>query len=99
MGMSLVQSKSRIKSVSSTQKITKAMELVATSKLKRAKDLNSKINPFHEELISVMSYVYSKIDASECEYVKENTKGKRLVVIISSTLGLCGGYNNALFKY
>ena len=43
MAMSLQQTKTRIRSVASTKKITKAMELVATSKLKRAKDLNIKI--------------------------------------------------------
>ena len=50
MAMSLQQTKTRIKSVASTKKITKAMELVATSKLRKAKDLNLQITPYKNEV-------------------------------------------------
>ena len=49
MAMSLQQTKMRIRSVASTKKITKAMELVATSKLRKAKDLNTQITPYQPQ--------------------------------------------------
>ena len=59
MAMSLQQTKTRIRSVGSTKKITKAMELVATSKLKRAKDLNFKITPYKNEVFIIFIFYIS----------------------------------------
>ena len=56
MAMSLQQTKTRIRSVASTKKITKAMELVATSKLRKAKDLNLQITPYKNEVFEIISY-------------------------------------------
>jgi len=99
MAMSMLQTKRRIRSVSSTKKITKAMELVATSKLKKAKDLNAKIAPFSEEIFSIISYCVKNIDDKDNYYFKENDVNKKLYIIVTSTLGLCGGYNIAIEKY
>ena len=65
MAMSLQQTKTRIRSVASTKKITKAMELVATSKLKRAKDLNFKVTPYKNEVFEIISYCASNVEEKD----------------------------------
>lgn len=100
MAMSLLQTKNRIKSVASTKKITKAMELVATSKLKKAKDINSSITPYKQEVFEIISYCAKNVTENDYKYFNENKKtNKDLNIVITSTLGLCGGYNIAIEKY
>ncbi len=100
MAMSLQQTKSRIKSVASTMKITKAMELVATAKLKTAKDLNAKVTPYRNEVFEIVSYCVENVDKKINRYLNFNEKSdKKLFVIINSNLGLCGGYNINMEKF
>lgn len=99
MAMSLQQTKTRIRSVASTKKITKAMELVATSKLKKAKDLNLKVTPYKNEVFEIISYCANNVEDKDYRYFKENKVDKQLHIIVTSTLGLCGGYNVAIEKY
>ena len=61
MAMNLLQTKNRIRSVASTKKITKAMELVATSKLKKAKDLNYKLTPYKNEVFEIIAYCANNV--------------------------------------
>ena len=100
MAMSLQQSKTRIQSIQSTKKITKAMELVSNSKLKRAKDLHFKVTPFQNELENLMNCVVANIEEKESVYFNINKDSKKnLYIIISSSLGLCGGYNNNIYNF
>lgn len=99
MAMSLQQTKTRIKSVASTKKITKAMELVATSKLRKAKDLNLQITPFKNEVFEIISYCANNVDDKDYKYFNEKDSEKTLYIVVTSTLGLCGGYNIAVEKY
>ena len=99
MAMSLLQTKNRIRSVGSTKKITKAMELVATSKLKRAKDINFKITPYKQEVFEIISYCAANVTENDYKYFNENKTDKELNIVITSSLGLCGGYNIAIEKY
>lgn len=99
MAMSLQQTKTRIKSVASTKKITKAMELVATSKLRKAKDLNLQITPYKNEVFEIISYCANNIDDKDYKYFNEKESEKTLYIVVTSTLGLCGGYNIAVEKY
>lgn len=99
MAMSLQQTKTRIKSVASTKKITKAMELVATSKLKRAKDLNFQITPYKNEVFEIISYCAQNVTDKDYKYFKEKKSEKSLFIIITSSLGLCGGYNISIEKF
>ena len=99
MAMSLQQTKTRIRSVASTKKITKAMELVATSKLKRAKDLNIKITPYKNEVFEIISYCVQNIQEKDYKYFNENKVDKQLYIIVTSSLGLCGGYNISVEKF
>ena len=99
MAMSLQQTKTRIKSVASTKKITKAMELVETSKLRKAKDLNLQITPYKNEVFEIISYCANNIDDKDYKYFNEKESEKTLYIVVTSTLGLCGGYNIAVEKY
>ncbi len=93
---SLQETKSRISSVESTLKITSAMKLVATAKLRTAR-LN------FEETLEYSSSVKKMIQALsrslEAEfYTEKRTQGKDLYIVIGSEIGLCGGYNTNMFK-
>ena len=89
--------KSRIKSVKSTQQITGAMELVATSKLRRAKERVERTRPFTETLREAIEVVASMPEVSETVYTAER-EGKTLYVVIAGDRGLAGGYNANLFR-
>ncbi|MBQ8206031.1 MAG: ATP synthase F1 subunit gamma [Bacilli bacterium] len=99
MAMSLQQTKMRIRSVASTKKITKAMELVATSKLRKAKDLNTQITPYKNEVFEIISYCANNVTDKDYKYFKEKDSDKTLYVVVTSTLGLCGGYNINVEKF
>ena len=101
MSQGLTKTKRRIQSVTSTKKITKAMELVATVKLKRWKDNMENIlqylNSMEDIISSCASGIDNDVEVNEFKTFK-SAKGK-LYVIVTSTLGLCGGYNYNLFKF
>lgn len=91
--------KRRIKSVRSTKKITKAMELVSASKMKRAisKTLASRLySSYSWELLTSLS---ERLDDVTHKFFTENkNKEKDLIVLITSNRGLCGGYNSQIIK-
>ena len=82
MAMSLQQTKTRIRSVASTKKITKAMELVATSKLKRAKDLNFKITPYKNEVFEIISYCANNVEEKDYRYFNMSESGRESEKIV-----------------
>lgn len=99
----LHQTKNRIKSVDSTRKITKAMELVASVKLRKWQKTYDNINDYINTLDKIISNCFGSIDQKDNNIpiplrVFEG-KSKRLLIVISSSLGLCGGYNYNVFKY
>lgn len=91
--------KRRIKSVKSTKKITKAMELVSASKMKRAisKTLASRLYATYSwEILTSLS---ERLDDVTHKFFTENkNKEKNLIVLITSNRGLCGGYNSQVIK-
>ena len=98
MSQQITKIKARIKTVSSALKVTSAMKLVSTVKLNRYKnkmlanrDYSNKIEQITDEVL-----LWSK---SRNKYFVENENTeKKLYVIVSSTLGLCGAYNSNVFK-
>lgn len=95
--------KKRIKSIDSTRKITKAMELVASVKLKKWQHNFENIEEYSATLESIISSCIGEVDENQTSLPLEiktfpNAKNK-LVVIVSSCFGLCGGYNHNIFKY
>ena len=76
------------------------MELVATAKLKTAKNINAQVSPFRDEVFEIMSYCMMNLDDKTNIYLNENTNSdKSLFIIINSTLGLCGGNNINMQKF
>ena len=98
MGASMKQIKTRIKSVESTRQITKAMELVATSKLRKAKLRAENARPYHKVLLEAISAIQS--GAAECPTVFAQSREvkKTCYVVIAGDRGLAGGYNANLFR-
>ena len=90
----------RIKSVSSTKKITKTMEMVATSKLKYAQDAVLASTPYANLLKSMMAEVAPRVaDRSAFPLLRESAgTGKSLVFVYTSNRGLCGGFNANLIR-
>ena len=99
MASNMQSIKRRMKSVESTKKITKAMQLVATSKLRKTRNQLDELKPYYskvqETVASILKSNEGKIDNA---YLKENKEGQDVYIVITSSLGLCGGYNANVFK-
>ncbi|MDO4563659.1 MAG: ATP synthase F1 subunit gamma [Clostridia bacterium] len=90
--------KSRIKSVESTMQITKAMELVATSKLRRAKERIERSRPFFEVLRKAILAISEDTDLARFSPYCAPREGRACHIVIAGDRGLAGGYNNNLFR-
>lgn len=95
---SLQNIKTRINTVKSTQKITKAMELVAFSKLRKSKELFYSIREYTDRVENVFLNLDANIKNWEEVYKTDPTK-PRIFILINSDLGLCGGYNANIFRH
>ncbi|MDD7736432.1 MAG: ATP synthase F1 subunit gamma [Bacilli bacterium] len=96
----LTNTKRRISSVTSTKKITKAMELVASAKLRKWRSSMDNIISYlntMEEIISTCASV--ELDDPILELKKFKNAKSNLYIVVTSSLGLCGGYNYNLFKF
>lgn len=89
--------KRRIKSVESTKQITKAMELVASSKLRKAKERAENAQPFFKELYSTMCEIAGNKTFTSL-FVKGNALKTTLVIVIAGDRGLAGGFNHNVLK-
>ena len=99
MAQALNKTKRRIASVKSTKKITEAMELVATVKLKKFKN-KMEANQFYvREIESIISHLFEVLNDDENLYIKPGKGEKDLVVVINSNLGLCASYNSNVFNF
>ena len=99
MAGSMQAIKRRIKSVDATMKITKAMELVATSKLRKTRKQLDELKPYYQMVQSTVAQILlSNKGLSDSDYLKVNQEGKVAYIVISSSLGLCGGYNANVLK-
>lgn len=97
-GASMKDIKLRIKSVESTMQITKAMQLVATSKLRRAKERMELSRPFAAIAREAILSASRSCDDQTIPYLHVQEGKKRCYIIIAGERGLAGGYNNNLFK-
>ena len=97
-GASMNDIKARIKSVNCTMQITKAMELVATSKLRRAKERAERSRPYHDALSEAISTLRSSSEVSSSIWAERRESAKTLFVVIAGDRGLAGGYNANIFR-
>lgn len=89
----------RIGSVNTTQQITKAMKLVAASKLKRAQDRILQMRPYSEKLNEILSNLMAGLESGGSMKFNEKREAKNiLLVVITSDKGLCGGFNSNVIK-
>ncbi|KAG1660477.1 ATP synthase gamma chain [Nymphon striatum] len=95
----LKEIRSQIGSIQNTKKITKAMEMVAASKMRRAKERMDASRPYAEKMRQVVSHMALGQLEYQHTFVQERESVKRVgYIIISSDRGLCGGLNTNLFK-
>ena len=99
MASNMQSIKRRIKSVESTKKITKAMQLVATSKLQKTRKQLEELKPYYSMVQETVAEILaSNKNLIDNPYLKENTQGKTVYIAMTSSLGLCGGYNANVLK-
>ncbi len=90
--------KQRIKSVKNTKKITKAMELVAASKMKRAVSHAVSSRLYAHYSWDLLVSLSSKLEEITHPFFVENNEKKNLIILITSNSGLCGAYNSQVIK-
>lgn len=89
--------KRRIKSVESTMQITKAMQLVASSKMRKAKERAEAVHPFFESVFQVMADI-SRDHEFTSIFTKKKFKNSVLMIVIAGDRGLAGGFNSNVLK-
>lgn len=88
----------RITSVKNTQKITKAMKMVAAAKLRRAQSALLQARPYGVHLKEILSHVAAYVNPENTPLLKSDHKGKAAILVFSSDRGLCGGFNSNLLR-
>jgi len=91
--------RTKIKSVQNTQKITKAMEMVAASKMRRAQERMRSSRPYADKMRTVLSHLAQAHCEYKHPYLQDRADVKRVgYIVVSTDRGLCGGLNTNLFK-
>ncbi|MBI5912922.1 ATP synthase F1 subunit gamma [Candidatus Azambacteria bacterium] len=91
--------KRRIKSVKATKKITRAMELVAAVKMKKAQDKALGTRPYAAQAWEILVEAIEKIENKDHFLLRPRATGEGIIVVVSSDRGLCGGLNGNLFRF
>jgi len=91
--------RNRIKSVKSTEKITRAMKMVAAAKLRRAQQAAMGATPYQKKIDAMLKALSTILAEMEHPLLKTTKVEKQVLIVISSDRGLCGGFNNNLFKH
>src|SRR5512138_3752488 len=99
---SLLDIRRRIRAVKSTQQITKAMKMVAASKLRQAQERVIGARPFAEQMLRMLNRLASRVDPSTHPLLavrQESGAGTRtLLFVITADKGLCGSFNSRIIK-
>ena len=99
MSGALKEVRNRIKSVQSTQQITKAMKMVSAAKLRRAQDAITQMRPYAKKLSEMLSNIVSNSEGDvNMALAAERPVQNVMIIIVTSDRGLCGGYNSNLIK-
>ena len=97
-GASMKDIKLRIKSVESTRQITKAMELVASSKLRRAKERAENSQPFFQALMDSLQDIAANSRREDSPFTAQRQGNKVCYILVAGDRGLAGGYNSNVLK-
>ena len=97
---SLIDLRRRIRAVKSTQQITKAMKMIAASRLKRAQDRIVAARPFAQRMLSVLNGLVSRVDQDLHPLLRipEQSSGPTLLIVVSGDRGLSGSFNSNVIK-
>ena len=98
---SLIDMRRRIRAVKSTQQITKAMKMVAASKLRRAQERVVSTRPFAREARRVLASIAARVDQTQHPLLARRPgaeTGSTLLIVISADRGLCGSFNTNIIK-
>ena len=98
---SLIDLRRRIRAVTNTQQITKAMKTVSASKLRKAQQRIVGARPFAREMLRVLNGLASRIDSTAHPLLastEPDTAAPALLVVVTADKGLCGGFNSALLR-
>lgn len=99
---SLLDIRRRIRAVKSTQQITKAMKMVAASRLRRAQERIQQARPFANEMLRVLNSLATRVDSAAHPLLDERRApqagGKALLFVITADRGLCGSFNTNAIK-
>src|SRR5882724_2455551 len=99
MAGQLKEVRNRIKSVQSTQQITKAMKMVSAAKLRRAQDAIIQMRPYANKLQEMLSNIVSNMEGgANIKLAEERPAEKVLLIVITSDRGLAGAYNSNIVK-
>ncbi|HEX19407.1 MAG TPA: F0F1 ATP synthase subunit gamma [Acidiferrobacteraceae bacterium] len=90
--------RTQIKSIKNTQKITRAMEMVAASKMRKAQDRMRKARPYAEKIRNVVSHLHYAHPEYKHPFMQERDARRVGIIIVSSDRGLCGGLNTNVLK-
>lgn len=90
--------RTQIRSIQNTQKITKAMEMVAASKMRRAQERIQAARPYAQRIRQVIGHLAEGNSSYQHAFLQERSPSRVGFIIISSDRGLCGGLNTNLFK-
>jgi F-type H+-transporting ATPase subunit gamma len=90
--------KRRIRSVQSTQKITKAMKLVAASKLRRAQERITAARPYAIKMGELLSGLVGRTEGDAHPLLARRTTGRKRLVVITADKGLCGAFNSNILR-
>ena len=91
--------RTRIKSVNSTKKITKAMEMIANAKLFKQRSKMEANREYAQRLQDTVDEIVTNNPLADSKFLKKNTSDACYTVVFGSDLGLCGSYNQNVFKY
>jgi F-type H+-transporting ATPase subunit gamma len=97
---SLIDLRRRIRAVKSTQQITKAMKMIAASRLRRAQERVVAARPFAQKMLRVLNGLVSRVDqdAHPLLRVPEAGQGRPLLIVVTADRGLCGSFNSNIIK-
>jgi F-type H+-transporting ATPase subunit gamma len=97
---SLIDLRRRIRAVKSTQQITKAMKMIAASRLKRAQDRVVAARPFAQRMLRVLNSLVSRVDSDAHPLLKmpDQSGAPALLIVVTADRGLCGSFNSNVIK-
>ena len=97
---SLIDLRRRIRAVKSTQQITKAMKMIAASRLKRAQERVVAARPFAQRMLQVLNSLVTRVDPEAHPLLRtpEPGTGRPLLIVITADRGLCGSFNSNVIK-